>query len=82
MAILFINRSDSECGACRGDADPYEKAHITRLGWVAAGAPEGSPLRKGCGAEFTDVGSHYMGDDMKESVIEMRPDLPWTEELM
>lgn len=78
-AVLIINRTDSQCGACQRGADPYEKAHITRLGYAAANAPEGSPERKGCGAVFTEVGSHYRGNGMEEAVKRMRPDLPWTE---
>lgn len=31
---LFINRTDSVCGACNGHADPYEESHTTRLGWA------------------------------------------------
>lgn len=82
MVTLFINRYDSECGACLDGADPYEKAHITRLGWVAASSPEGSPLRRGCGAEFTQLSSQYGGDDMKRAVMAMRPDLPWAGDIL
>lgn len=79
MATLFINLTDSKCGACEGGADPYEKAHITRLGWAAANAPEGSPEKRGCGAEFTSLSSNYMGLDIEQGAKEMRPDLPWVE---
>ena len=72
MAVLFINRNDSECGSCRRGADPYETSHDTMLGYVPAGT-------KGCGEPFTAVSTHYLGLNMKERVMEMRPDLPWSD---
>ena len=74
MAILFINRTDSECGNCRKGADPYEKAHDSVLGW--------GPTMPGCGETFTAVGSHYRGEGMEEAVRRMRPDLPWTGDML
>lgn len=76
--VLYIDTTSSECGACGKPADPYEQAHVTRLGWTAANAPEDSPLRKGCGATFTHLSTHYSNfDDLYEHVRQMRPDLEW-----
>ncbi len=61
---LFINRSNSRCGACNKNADPYENAHdnVTMNG-------------EGCGAKYVGVASDYFG--IAKRVQEMRPDLPW-----
>jgi hypothetical protein len=67
MTTLFINRFDSICGACNKAADPYEKAHTTRLGY--------GDDKTGCGAVFTAVSSNYAG--VGERIKNMRPDLPY-----
>lgn len=73
MATLFINKSDSRCGACNKGADPYEESHTTLMGWYAV-----NDNMKGCGAEFDSVSSDYYDvGDLKESIMEMRPDLPY-----
>lgn len=69
-ATLYINKSDSRCGACDKGADPYELTHDTLLGWAAV-----NDRMKGCGATFTAVSSDYFhitGDELSA----MRPDLP------
>lgn len=70
--ILFINRSDSKCGACGGDADPREKAHVQPMGYAQ---------RPGCGAVWSHVGSQYRGAGIEETSQEMRPDLIWTDQV-
>lgn len=73
MTALYINKSESRCGQCNGGADPYEESHITLLGWRAT-----NDKMKGCGAQFTSVSSDYIGfPGLKESIIAMRPDLPY-----
>ena len=73
MTTLYINKSESRCGACDGGADPYEESHITLLGWRAV-----NDKMKGCGAEFTDLSSDYVGmPNLVESIKAMRPDLPY-----
>ena len=73
MATLYINKSESRCGACDGGCDPHETAHLTLLGWAAI-----NDRMKGCGAEFDSVSSDYVGfPGLKEAIIEMRPDLPY-----
>lgn len=64
MTTLYINRSDSRCGACNKNADPHENAHVMER-------MEG----EGCGAAFDSVSSHYFG--IQEAVVAMRPDLTW-----
>ena len=73
MATLFIDKSDSTCGACGKGADPYEESHITLMGCSAV-----NDNMKGCGAEFTNVSSHYnfLGG-LEDRIEEMRPDLPF-----
>jgi hypothetical protein len=72
MATLYINKSESRCGACNGGADPYEESHITLLGWRAV-----NDKMKGCGAEFDSVSSDYVNfPGLDEAITEMRPDLP------
>lgn len=73
MAVLLINRSDSECGDCHRNADPYEKAHDTVWDWQGD--------EEGCHAVFTELGSAYRGGGIVEAAKAMRPDLPWTESL-
>lgn len=73
MATLYINKSESRCGACNGGADPYEESHITLLGWAAI-----NDKMKGCGVEFDSVSSDYVGfPGLKQAIIDMRPDLPY-----
>lgn len=77
-AVLYIDTTSSTCGACNLEADPYEKAHTSRLGWTAANSPSDSPLRMGCGAVFTQLSSHYSDfDHLYDRIREMRPDLEW-----
>jgi hypothetical protein len=73
MATLYIDKSDSTCGACGKGADPYEESHITLVGWHAINGQT-----KGCGAVYDAVSSHYsfLGG-LEERIEEMRPDLPW-----
>ena len=71
MTTLFIDRWSSECGDCHRGADPMELHHDTVLSYAGQG--------EGCGARFTEVGSHYVGSNMRELAQNMRGDLPWTE---
>ena len=64
MTTLFINISDSRCGNCGKDADPYAEAHDRKLGWNPG---------EGCGAVFTHLSSDYVG--FEDRVRKMRPDL-------
>ena len=64
MSTLYINVSDSRCGACGKNADPNENAHLNER---MAG--------EGCGAVYTGLASHYAG--FERHLMEMRPDLPW-----
>jgi len=74
MAVLYINKSESRCGDCNRGCDPYEESHITALGWYVW-----NDKIKGCGAEFTEVSSDYVGmAELVLSIKEMRPDLPYT----
>ena len=73
MATLYINRSDSRCGACNKGADPYEESHITLLGWYAV-----NDNMKGCGAVFDSVSSDYNDfGSLYDRIEEIRPDLPF-----
>lgn len=73
MATLYINKSESRCGACNQGCDPYEESHITLLGWFAT-----NDRMKGCGAVFDSVGSDYVGmPGLVEAIKDMRPDLPY-----
>jgi hypothetical protein len=73
MATLYINKSESRCGACDKGCDPYEESHITLLGWHAY-----NDKMQGCGAEFDSLSSDYYGwTELEEAIKEMRPDLPW-----
>lgn len=73
-ATLYINRSDSVCGACNGNADPSEKRHTTRWAWAGS--------QPGCGAEFVALSSHYSDHDgLYARIREMRPDLPFVDYL-
>lgn len=67
FCVLYINRTDSKCGACGEGANMWEVKHDTYYGY-------GNKLH-GCGAWFTHVGSHYKG--LKEAVMADRPDLEW-----
>jgi hypothetical protein len=74
VTTLYINRSDSVCGACGLTALPGDIRHETPCGW---------DQHPGCGAEFTAVSSHY-GDHsggMYTRIREMRPDLPFLDPL-
>lgn len=64
IAILIVNRWNSRCSKCGGNADPDEKEHEMR---TMLGSP-------GCGAKFVAITSEYL--DMEEILKEMRPDLP------
>lgn len=73
MATLFIDKSDSTCGACGKGADPYEESHITLMGWYAV-----NDNIKGCGAKFDSVSTHYNNlGGLEDRIEEMRPDLPF-----
>lgn len=72
MATLYINKSESRCGACNKGADPYEESHITLLGWFAT-----NDKMQGCGVTFDSVSSDYYGfPGLMEEIQKMRPDLP------
>lgn len=73
MTTLYINKSESRCGACNGGAEPTEESHITLLGWSAV-----NDRMKGCGAQFDAVSSDYVGlPGLVEAIKNMRPDLPY-----
>lgn len=75
MTTLYINRSESRCGACNKGCDPYEESHITLLGWFAI-----NDKMAGCGAQFTEVSSDYHGwPGLEEEIVRIRPDLPYWE---
>ena len=68
MATLIINRSDSRCGACNKGAYPQQTHHIDVAGWT--------PQRGGgCGAEFTEMTSDYIGLQQEQAMMSLRPDL-------
>jgi hypothetical protein len=69
-ATLYVNKSDSRCGACNRGADPYEETHESVEGWF-----QGRSV-KGCGARFTSVSSDY-NTITGEDAASVRPDLPW-----
>lgn len=74
MNILFIDRSNSRCGACGKGADPAEKQHDTII--------EYSPNtgRPGCGAIYEAVSTNYVNlDGLYDSIKEMRPDLQFVD---
>lgn len=70
MHPLIIGRSNSRCGTCGKGADPYQKFHVSVLqyspDWV-----------EGCGAKWDVVTSDYSGEEMRQAVVDMRPDLPF-----
>lgn len=67
-ATLYINLSDSRCGACNRSALPMDKRHET---------PCGYDQHDGCGALFTAVSTDYFGvAGLHDRIREMRPDLP------
>jgi hypothetical protein len=73
MAVLYISRSESRCGACNKGCSPYEESHITLSGWFAY-----NDNMRGCGATFTEVSSDYQGlPDLVKVIKDMRPDLPY-----
>lgn len=72
MSTLYINRSESRCGACNKGCDPYEESHITLVGWFAV-----SDKMLGCGAVFDSVSSDYRWTEIEKDFKQMRPDLPW-----
>jgi hypothetical protein len=77
MATLFVNKSESRCGACNGGADPTEESHITLTGWRAV-----NDRMQGCGVEFTDVSSDYVNfPGLYDAIKAMRPDLSFHEPL-
>lgn len=61
---LEIGTWYSTCSACRGNADPSEKAHVME-----------NMNGEGCGATFTHVREVYFG--MGEDIKAMRPDLTY-----
>lgn len=65
--VLWINMSDSKCGACNLGCNPYEKSHESRYGYNV------TPEDKGCGAMYTHVASGY--SHIQDRVFAMRPDL-------
>lgn len=73
-ATLFINLSDSRCGACGKNADPHQTTHDTQLGWAR-------PQPAGCGVRWTHVSSYYPDMDgfLYARIRSMRPDLIWIE---
>lgn len=74
MNILYINPSDSRCGACGQGANPNEKQHDTVF--------EYSPNtgRPGCGAKYDAVSSHYVNfEGSYDGIKKMRPDLPFVD---
>lgn len=68
VVVLFIDNTDSRCGACGKTALPTDVAHTT---------PCGYDNHDGCRATFTHVSSNYGGDDSKRASMAVRPDLPW-----
>lgn len=65
MTTLFIDTDRSYCGACNKNADPNETHHVMEV-------MQGD----GCGAEFTELSSHYMDfEGLHRSIRKMRPDL-------
>jgi hypothetical protein len=70
--ILYINPSQSYCGACNRAADPTLATHE-----IVPPGPTMAPFREGCGARFTHLSSHYAGQAIREAAQRMRPDLPW-----
>lgn len=71
--VLFIDPSASYCGACGWGAFPHEETHETLAGY-------GIPYdRKGCGARWNTVSSHYFGmsEDFYRRIQDMRPDLEY-----
>lgn len=67
---IIIDRWHSRCNNCGIDCDPYEKSHITNLGYD-------KEIRKtpGCGVEWTHVTSAYLIFGIENSIMSMRPDL-------
>lgn len=63
-AVLLINRTDSRCSACSGNAWMSEYRHRQK-----------KQGERGCGAVFIGVSSSYTG--MEHVVPGLRPDLTW-----
>lgn len=60
-ATLIIERWDSKCSACGGNADPNETHHI-HGGRKSMWDPDSSLAQtNGCGAEFTSIEYPYGG---------------------
>ena len=66
---LYVNRSESRCGSCHKNADPYEEYHNSAF-------LEG----EGCGVKYKYVASDYVGWGLQEWAADVRPDLIWIEE--
>ena len=72
-ATLYINKSESRCGACNMGCNPDELTHDTLTGYAAF-----NDRMKGCGARFVAVDSDYIGmPGLAEAIQQMRPDLPY-----
>lgn len=70
VETLIIDRWYSRCNNCGFDCDPYEKEHLTNLGYD-------EEIRKtpGCGVKWTHITSGYIGFGVENSIMAMRPDL-------
>lgn len=66
---LVVDRWSSSCGDCGKAANPASKTHDILLGW---GPTNGDP---GCGVEWENVTSNYVGMAMEEAIRNLRPDL-------
>jgi hypothetical protein len=72
-AVLYINKSESRCGACGLGCDPTELTHETLLGYAAI-----NDAMEGCHARFVATDSDYVGmPGLPEAIEKMRPDLPY-----
>ena len=72
-ATLYINKSESRCGACGLGCSPYEVTHHTLMGYGAW-----DDDMAGCEARFTAVSSDYVGfPGLEDAIQQMRPDLPF-----
>jgi hypothetical protein len=70
--VLFIDRSTSQCGACRQQTLPRGNFH-KKISGYGGGGP-------GCGAEWNYVSSNCIGSsEWDEQIAAMRPDLQWVD---
>lgn len=71
--VLIVGGWQSTCGNCGQGANPQDKRHYKCYGY--------GKQPKGCGVKWTHITSSYVGLNMRERTLRMRPDLEWSYEV-